>query len=113
MRNADYKNLNLSQRSINRRLDDMAEDIELLSVLIRMFIADPSDIRQKLMDAVKPEQADAVPTNYQNQWLANIQQDKLRKLVAQLQQRQRNQAARKVSKQDIERAFVVANHLQQ
>ena len=110
MKNADYKNLNLSQRSVMRRLDDMAEDIEILSILIRMFIQDPDTTRQKLMDQVKSIPAVAVSADYQNHWLANLQHDKLRKLVAQMQQRDRNITARKVTKQDKEKAFIMAHH---
>ena len=109
MRSADYKSLNLSQRSIHRRLDDMAEDIALLSALIQMFIADPVGTRQTLMDASKNPQTQligAVPVNYQNQWLKNINHDKLLRLIAQRQRRDRNVAATKITKQDIETAFV-------
>ena len=113
MRNADYESWNLSQRSINRRLDDMAEDIALLSALIQMFIADPVGTRQTLMDASKhpqTQQIGAVSASYQNQWLKNINHDKLLRLIAQLQRRDRHTAATKINKQDIETAFVAAHH---
>jgi hypothetical protein len=111
MRNADYKNLNLSQRSINRRLDHMAEDMEILSELFRLFIADPVGIRQELMDAVQPSITGPVDADTQGRWLEKIQKDKLRKLIARTQQKQRSLAAKKVTPQDTEQAFIFANHL--
>ena len=111
MRNADYKNLNLSQRSINRRLDHMAEDMEILSELFRLFITDPAGIRQELMDAAQPSITGPLSADYQARWLEKIQKDKLRKLIARKQQQQRNLAAKKVTPQDTEQAFVAANHL--
>ena len=42
--------------------------------------------------------------------LKNINHNKLLKLIAQIQRRDRNAAAQKVSKQDIETAFVAAHH---
>lgn len=111
MRNADYESWSLSQRNLNRRLDDMAEDIEILSELFRLFITDPAGTRQELMDAVQPEAVGPVSSDYQARWLDNIQKDKLRKLIARKQQQQRNLAAKKVTPQDTEQAFIAANHL--
>jgi hypothetical protein len=48
MRNADYESWSLSQRNLNRRLDHMAEDMEILSELFRLFITDPVGTRQEL-----------------------------------------------------------------
>ena len=111
MRNADYESWSLSQRNLNRRLDHMAEDMEILSELFRLFITDPAGIRHELMDAVQPSIAGAVSSDYQARWLDNIQKDKLRKLIARKQQQQRNLAAKKVTPQDTEQAFIAANHL--
>ena len=111
MRNADYESWSLSQRNLNRRLDHMAEDMEILSELFRLFITDPAGTRQELMDAAQPEAVRPVSADYQARWLDNIQKDKLRKLIARKQQQQRNLAAQKVTPQDVERAFIAANHL--
>ena len=111
MRNADYESWSLSQRNLNRRLDHMAEDMEILSELFRLFITDPAGTRKELMDAAQPEAVGPVSADYQARWLDNIQKDKLRKLIARKQQQQRNLAAKKVTPQDTEQAFVAANHL--
>jgi hypothetical protein len=112
MRNADYESWSLLQRNLNRRLDDIAEDMEILSELFRLFITDPAGTRQELMDAAQPEAVGPVSADYQARWLDNIQKDKLRKLIARTQQKQRNLAAKKVTPQDTEQAFIAANHLQ-
>ena len=112
MRNADYESWSLSQRNLNRRLDHMAEDMEILSELFRLFITDPAGTRKELMDAAQPEAVGPVSADYQARWLDNIQKDKLRKLIARKQQQQRNLAAKKVTPQDTEQAFIAANHLQ-
>ena len=111
MRNADYESWSLSQRNLNRRLDDMAEDMQILSQLFRLFIVDPVGTRQELMDAAQPAITGPVDAQTQARWLEKIQKDKLRKLIAMAQQKQRNTAALKVSPQDAERAFIAANHL--
>ena len=111
MRNADYESWSLSQRNLNRRLDHMAEDMEILSELFRLFITDPAGTRKELMDAAQPEAVGPVSADYQARWLDNIQKDKLRKLIARKQQQQRNLAAKKVTPQDTEQAFIAANHL--
>ncbi len=111
MRNADYESWSLLQRNLNRRLDHMAEDMEILSELFRLFITDPAGTRKELMDAAQPEAVGPVSADYQARWLDNIQKDKLRKLIARKQQQQRNLAAKKVTPQDTEQAFVAANHL--
>ena len=111
MRNADYESWSLSQRNLNRRLDHMAEDMEILSELFRLFITDPAGTRQELMDAVEPAITGPVSADYQARWLEKIQKDKLRKLIARKQQQQRNLAAKKVTPQDTEQAFIAANHL--
>ena len=112
MRNADYESWSLSQRNLNRRLDHMAEDMEILSELFRLFITDPVGTRQELMDAAQPSITGPLSSDYQARWLDNIQKDKLKKLVARTQQKQRNLAAKKVTPQDTEQAFIAANHLQ-
>ena len=112
MRNADYESWSLLQRNLNRRLDHMAEDMEILSELFRLFITDPAGTRKELMDAAQPEAVGPVSADYQARWLDNIQKDKLRKLIARKQQQQRNLAAKKVTALDTEQAFVAANHLQ-
>jgi hypothetical protein len=111
MRNADYESWSLLQRNLNRRLDHMAEDMEILSELFRLFITDPAGTRKELMDAAQPEAVGPVSADYQARWLDNIQKDKLRKLMARTQQKQRNLAAKKVTPQDAEQAFIAANHL--
>ena len=111
MRNADYESWSLSQRSLNRRLDHMAEDMEIMLLLFRLFIADPAGTRQQLRDAAEPVISGPVSADYQARWLDNIQKNKLRKLIARKQQQQRNLAAQKVTPQDAERAFIAANHL--
>ena len=111
MRNADYESWSLLQRNLNRRLDHMAEDMEILSELFRLFITDPAGTRKELMDAAQPEAVGPVSADYQARWLDNIQKDKLRKLIARKQQQQRNLAAKKVTPQDTEQAFIAANHL--
>ena len=111
MRNADYESWSLLQRNLNRRLDHMAEDMEILSELFRLFITDPAGTRQELMDAVQQSITGPVSSDYQARWLEKIQKDKLRKLIARKQQQQRNLAAKKVTPQDTEQAFVAANHL--
>ena len=111
MRNADYESWSLLQRNLNRRLDDIAEDMEILSELFRLFITDPAGTRKELMDAAQPEAVGPVSADYQARWLEKIQKDKLRKLIARKQQQQRNLAAKKVTPQDTEQAFVAANHL--
>ena len=112
MRNADYESWSLLQRNLNRRLDHMSEDMEILSELFRLFITDPAGTRKELMDAAQPEAVEPVSADYQARWLDNIQKDKLRKLIARKQQQQRNLAAKKVTAQDTEQAFIAANHLQ-
>jgi adenylate kinase len=89
----------------------MAEDMEILSELFRLFITDPAGTRKELMDAAQPEAVGPVSADYQARWLDNIQKDKLRKLIARKQQQQRNLAAKKVTPQDTEQAFIAANHL--
>ena len=89
MRNADYESWSLLQRNLNRRLDHMSEDMEILSELFRLFITDPAGTRQELMDAAQPEAVGPVSADYQARWLDNIQKDKLRKLIARKQQQQR------------------------
>ena len=92
MRNADYESWSLSQRNLNRRLDDMAEDMQILSELFRLFIVDPVGTRQELMDAAQPATTGPVDAQTQARWLEKIQKDKLRKLIARAQQQQRNLA---------------------
>ena len=111
MRNADYKSWCLLQRNLNRRLDYITEDMEILSELFRLFITDPVGVRQELMDAVEPAVTEPVSADYQARWLASIQKNKLRKLIAMVQQKQRNSAAMKVSPLEVEKAIVAANHL--
>ena len=89
----------------------MAEDMQILSELFRLFIVDPVGTRQELMDAAQPATTGPVDAQTQARWLEKIQKDKLRKLIAMAQQKQRNSAALKVSPQDAERAFIAANHL--
>jgi hypothetical protein len=110
MRNADYESWSLSQRSLNRRLDNIAEDVEMLSILIRMFIANPAGTKQRLLDAAKPMSKGAVSADYQNQWLTNIQHDKLLELIAQMQHHERNIASKKITQQDKVKAFIIAHH---
>ena len=110
MKNADLESWNSLHRNLNRRIDDMMEDIELLSALILMFIDNPDATRNKLMSENQSLNIGIVSDGYQKNWLANINHQKLLKLISQMQQRQRNIAANTFNKNDIEKSFILAHH---
>ena len=88
-------NMNFDKR--RQKLKEQAQTLYLLIGLVRI---DRNAIRSLGEDA-KNQQNMLVPNQEQENWPANLRQDKLRRLAAKLQANQRYQAANIVNKNDV------------
>ena len=86
--------------NFDKRCQKLQEQVQILDLLIGLARIDRNAIRSLVEDA-KNQQNLLVPNQEQENWLANLRQDKLRRLAAKLQANQRYQAANIVNKNDV------------
>jgi len=84
----------------DNRCHKLREQIGTIELLIRLARIDRNAVRALVEDA-KNQQNLFVPNSEQENWIAKLRQDKLRRLAAKLQANQRYQAANIVNKNDI------------
>lgn len=87
-------------KSTNIRYQKLLEQYKTLKLLIELIEIDRNSVLELVEDA-KQQAPVLLDPNKQNDWLAKLRQDKVRRLAAILQSRQRTAAANIVDKNDI------------
>ena len=83
-----------------KRIIYVREQIETLSLLIRLFQIDRNSVIELVEDA-KIQQNLLVTNQDQQNWISKLRQDKLKRLAAKLQANQRFQAANIINQNDV------------